>query len=263
MPSVLTPVVLAGVFGLLIGSFLNVVVYRVPRGESLVSPGSHCPTCGRPIAAYDNVPVVSWLLLRGRCRRCKAPISVRYPLVELVTGVLFAAVTARLVGDQAWAVPAYLFFTAMGVALALIDIDVKRLPDVMTLPSYPVMGVLLLLPAIASSAWGTYGLAWAYAAAMFLFYVVLRVIYPGGMGMGDVKYSGVVGLALGWFGWRVLIVGGFTAFLLGGVLGALLMLAGRAGRKSRVPFGPFMIAGALVGVLWGADIASWYSGLLG
>src|SRR3954447_26801825 len=134
-------VVVAGVFGLLIGSFLNVVVWRVPRGESVVSPPSHCPSCDMPIAPRDNIPVLSWVLLRGRCRSCGARISSRYPLVELLTGILFAGLAAWF-GPVAQ-LPAFLYLAAVGVALALIDLDLKRLPDVLTLPSYPV-GLALL-----------------------------------------------------------------------------------------------------------------------
>ena len=211
VPTVLPLVVLAGVLGLAVGSFLNVVIYRVPRGESLVKPRSHCPGCNRPIAPYDNIPLLSWLLLRGRCRQCHEPISVRYPAVELLTGILFAAVTARLLDDQPWAVPAYLFFAAVGVALAGIDLDVQRLPDVLTLPSYPAMAVLLLLPAIADDQWSWYLRAALGGVALFAFYFVLLFVYPAGMGFGDVKFSGVVGIALTWFGWPVLAVGGFLA----------------------------------------------------
>lgn len=256
-------VVLACVLGLAVGSFLNVVIYRVPRGESLVRPSSHCPACNQPIAPYDNIPVVSWLLLRGRCRRCGERISARYPAVELLTAVLFGAMAARLANEQAWSIPAYLYFAAIGVALAAIDLDVKRLPDVLTLPSYAVMGGLLLLPTIAYGEWSVYAQAWLFGLALFAFYFLLMMLKPGNMGFGDVKFSGVVGLALGWFGWRVLLVGGFMAFLIGGIVGIALMVAGRAGRKSKVPFGPFMIAGAFIGVLWGPQIADWYTGLLG
>src|SRR3954451_16420393 len=140
-------VVVAGVFGLLIGAFLNVVVWRVPRGESVVHPPSHCPACDAPIAPRDNIPLLSWLLLRGRCRSCGAPISARYPLVELLTAVLFAGLAAWF-GPVAQ-LPAFLYLAAVGVALALIDLDVKRLPDVLTLPSY---GVGLVLLGIASGA---------------------------------------------------------------------------------------------------------------
>lgn len=256
-------IVVSGVLGLIVGSFLNVVIYRVPRGESVVHPRSRCPGCGQQIPGYDNIPVVSWLLLRGHCRQCQEPISVRYPAVELLTGLLFAAVTARLVDDQPWAVPAYLFFTAIGIALAGIDLDVKRLPDVLTLPSYAVMGALLLLPAIAEGQWSWYLRAGLGGLALFVFYFALMVTYPSGMGFGDVKFSGVVGIALTWFGWPVLAVGGFLGFMFGGVVGGALMVVGRAGRKSKVPFGPFMIAGGLVGVLFGHQIADWYVDLLG
>ena len=183
--------------------------------------------------------------------------------MELLTAVLFGVMAARLANEQAWSIPAYLYFAAIGVALAAIDLDVKRLPDVLTLPSYPVMGVLLLIPTIAYGEWSAYAQAWLFGLALFAFYFLLMMLKPGAMGFGDVKFSGVVGLALGWFGWRVLLVGGFMGFLIGGIVGIALMVAGRAGRKSKVPFGPFMIAGAFVGVLWGPQIADWYGGLLG
>ncbi len=133
-------IVFTGLLGLLIGSFLNVVAYRVPRGESLVTPASHCPSCEHPIRPWHNVPVLGWLLLRGRCADCGTRISPRYPLVELGTGVAFAAVAARLLQlDLGSAVPAYLYFTAVGIALALIDLDCRRLPNALVLPSYPVL----------------------------------------------------------------------------------------------------------------------------
>ncbi|HZX04955.1 prepilin peptidase, partial [Kribbella sp.] len=131
--------VVAGVLGLAVGSFLNVVVYRVPRGESVVSPPSHCPRCSQPVRNRHNVPVAGWVMLRGRCADCRLPINVRYPLVELATGLLFAAVAVRL-GSVA-ALPAYLWFVGAGVALALIDLDVRRLPNAIVLPSYPVLAV--------------------------------------------------------------------------------------------------------------------------
>ena len=129
------------VLGLIIGSFLNVVIWRVPRGESVVSPPSHCPRCDAPIKPFDNVPVLSWLLLRGACRNCGERISARYPAVELLTGAVFAAMALRLGYD--WALPAFLYLGAVCVALALIDLDTRKLPNVLTLPSY-VVGVVLL-----------------------------------------------------------------------------------------------------------------------
>ena len=245
--------------GLLIGSFLNVVIWRVPRGESVVSPPSACPACGTAIRPRDNVPVAGWLLLKGKCRDCAEPISARYPLVELGTGVLFAVMALRFGLDPV--LPAYLYLAAVGLALALIDIDVKRLPDVLTLPSYPVVGVLLGIAALAGSDSGDFVRAVLGGAAMFAFYFALCFAYPAGMGFGDVKLSGVLGLATAWVGWGAWAVGLFGGFLFGGLWGIALILAKRGGRKSKVPFGPFMLAGALVGVLAGQDLFDGYLSL--
>lgn len=250
-----------GIIGLLIGSFLNVVIYRVPAGESVVSPPSHCPGCDTPIAPRDNIPVLSWILLRGRCRTCGAPISVRYPLVELLTGLLFGLMAWRF--GLSWELPAFLYLVAVGVALSAIDLDTRRLPNVLTLPSYVVAGLLLLLPAWLDSRWDDYGRALAGAAILFGLYFLLALIYPAGMGFGDVKLAGVLGMYLGWLGWGVLLVGGFLGFLLGAVVGVALMVVKRAGRRSALPFGPFMVAGALLGIVVGQPIFDWYLNLIG
>lgn len=252
---------LAALLGLLVGSFLNVVIYRVPRGESVVRPRSRCPGCGYELSWYDNVPVLSWLLLRGRCRRCQAPISARYPLVEALTAVVFGLLAWKF--GATWQLPAFLYLGAVGVALAFIDLDTKRLPDVLTLPSYVVGGALLLLPAVADGSWSAYLRAWLGALALFGFYFLLAFIYPAGMGFGDVKLAGVLGLYLAWLGWGVLVVGGFLGFLLGGLIGGALMIVRRAGRKSKIPFGPFMILGAFLALWIGQPIADWYAGILG
>lgn len=253
--------VLLAVVGLLIGSFLNVVIARVPAGESVVSPRSRCPRCGTEISARDNIPVLSWLLLRGRCRSCAEPISVRYPLVELGHAALWLIMLAAF--GWTWELPAYLYLASVGLALAVIDLDTKRLPDPLTLPSYLVMGLLLLLPAVADGDWSAYLRAWLAAAALFAFYFLLLLVYPGGMGFGDVKLAGVLGMALGWLGWGVLLVGGFLGFFLGAVVGGGLMLVRRAGRKSKIPFGPFMLLGTLIGVLWGQQLWDAYVSAMG
>lgn len=248
--------ILAGVLGLIIGSFLNVVVWRVPRGESIAHPPSHCPACGADVRPRDNVPVVSWLLLRGRCRDCKAPISARYPLVELATAVVFVVLAARIGLEPA--LPAFLYLGAIGVALALIDLDVKRLPNAIVLPSYGVAAVLLGVAAVFGSDWSSYLRAGLGMAALFGFYFVLALVYPAGMGFGDVKLAGVLGAYLGWLGWAEVVTGAFLGFLFGGVVGLALMAVRRAGRKSQIPFGPFMLAGALVAILWGNALADLY-----
>jgi len=246
--------------GLLIGSFLNVVVHRVPRGESVVRPASRCPGCGSRIRARDNVPVVSWLLLRGRCRDCGTGISVRYPAVELLAAAVFALLGWRV--GLTWQLPAFLYLGAVGVALALIDLDIKRLPNALVLPSYPVALVLLALPAVVDGRWDAYVRALAGGAVLFGGFYLLAVAKPGGMGFGDVKLSGVIGLYLGWLGWGPLAVGAFLGFLLGGAWGLALIAVGRAGRRTALPYGPFLLTGALIGVLCGAGLADAYAGLL-
>lgn len=244
------------VSGLLVGSFLNVVIWRVPRGESIVSPPSRCPGCERRVRPRDNIPVISWLMLRGRCRHCQAAISRRYPAVEVLTALVFATLGA-VIGPR-WDLPAFLYLGAAGVALASIDLDVKRLPNVIVLPSYVVAAALLALPAVLNGQSDDYLRAAAGAALLFGVYFALVLVYPAGMGSGDVKLAGVLGAYLAWLGWGPWGVGAFAGFLFGGLLGGLLMLAGRANRKSAIPFGPFMLAGALLGILFGHDLASLY-----
>jgi len=161
----------------------------------------------------------------------------------------------------AWELPAYLYLAAVGVALAAIDLDTKRLPDVLTLPSYLVGAGLLLLPAVAEGRWDDWFRALAGAAALFAAYFALAFVYPAGMGFGDVKLAGVLGLYLGWLSWGAVALGGFLGFLLGAAGGLILMAASKAGRKTKVPFGPFMIAGALLTILFGAPIVDWYAGI--
>ena len=264
----------AALLGLAIGSFLNVVVYRVPAGRSL-TPDSACPKCGTAIRRRDNIPVVSWLLLRGKCRGCAQPISARYPLVEAGTAVAFVLVALRFgppALDSATAqdavaawleLVAFLVLTAVSIALALIDLDTRRLPNVIILPTL-LAGILLLgtaalvrgdLQALAGAAIG--------GAGLFALYLILALVRPGGMGMGDVKLAAVLGLYLGFLGWGNLLVGAFAAFLFGAVFGLLLMALRRAGRKSAIPFGPWMILGAWLGVFAGEYLARGYFGAVG
>ena len=254
-------IVVASLLGLFVGSFLNVVIYRVPRGESVVRPRSRCPGCGTQLAEYDNIPVVSWLALRGRCRTCRTPISARYPIVEALTAAVFGLFAAHF--GWVWVLPAFLYLGAAGIALAAIDIDTKRLPDRIVLPSYGVAAVLLGAAAALDHDWHAAVRVGASGLALWAFYLALVVIYPKGMGWGDVKLDGVLGMYLGWLGWGSLVVGGFLGFLLGGVVGAALMLSGRAGRKTKIPYGPYMIAGTFLAVFWGQPISDWYTGILG
>lgn len=252
-------VALGAVLGLVVGSFLNVVVHRVPRSMSVVRPRSACPSCGARIAWYDNLPVVSWLVLRGRCRRCGARVSPRYLVVEVLTAALFALVTLRLAEtDMLEAAPAYLYVTAIGIALSFIDAEHHRLPDAIVLPSYVVLAVLLGFASTVSGEWGRLLAAAAGGAGLWLLYFALALVKTGGMGFGDVKLAGLLGMVLGWAGWGSLAVGAFGAFLVGGLVAVALLLAGRAERRTRIPFGPWMVVGAFAGMLVGEALWSAY-----
>jgi leader peptidase (prepilin peptidase) / N-methyltransferase len=265
----------AGLFGIAIGSFLNVVIYRVPIGKSVVYPASACPNCGSEIHAYDNVPLVSWMVLRGKCRNCSEPISARYPLVELGTGLLFFLVSLPLAAQLAAVQPtsatiasgltlvAYLYLAAVSVALAFIDIEHHRLPDRIVLPSYAVGALLLGGAAIVEGDPSALARAGIGLAAMFLGYFALSVIWKGGMGFGDVKLAGVLGLYLGFSGWGALAVGALIAFFLGGIYGGVLILLRKQDRKSGIPFGPWMLLGAWIGILFGNLIWNDYLSLFG
>jgi leader peptidase (prepilin peptidase)/N-methyltransferase len=249
-------IVLCALLGLAIGSFLNVVIWRVPRGESVVRPPSACPRCGNQIRNRDNVPLLGWLLLRGRCRDCGEPISARYPLVEAGTAVLFVAMALRFGFDSE--LPAYLYLCAVGVALAMIDLDVQRLPDALTLPSYAVVAVLLGLSALQHGDGSRLLRALIGALLLGGFYFAVWFVYPKGMGFGDVKLAPTLGAYLGWLGYGVLAVGAFLGFLFGGLVGVGIVLFKEGGRKTKVPFGPFMITGTLVAVLVGRQLADAY-----
>lgn len=263
----------SGLIGVLIGSFLNVVIHRVPAGVSVVRPRSSCPNCSSAIRSIDNVPVVSWLLLGGRCRDCRTPISPRYPLVELATGLLFALVALWTVsglpsmpvadGASVLLVLAFLYLMAISVALTMIDLDTHRLPNAIVLPAYPVMLVLLTSASALSGDWGALLRAVSGMVALAAAYLLLAVAVPGGMGFGDVKLAGVIGLALAYLGWGPLAVGSFGAFLLGGTFAIVLVVTRRAGRRSGIPFGPWMVGGAWIGIFFGAGIWNSYLALIG
>ncbi|MFT4029924.1 MAG: prepilin peptidase [Protaetiibacter sp.] len=264
-----------GVTGLSIGSFLNVVVYRVPRGFSIVRPASACPGCGSEIRARDNVPVLSWLLLGRRCRVCRIPISARYPMVEVLTALafvlvalLFAPAIVRADGAAATTgaalqLVAYLVLAAVSIALSAIDLELRRLPNPIVLTAF-VAGVLLLVPAALLSGQPQLLVsAGVGAAASFIFYLLLALIGPGGMGMGDVKLAGVLGLYLGALGWAPLLVGVGAAFVVGAVAGAVVLVMRRSMRDRSLPFGPWMFLGAWIGIIGGESIASGYLRFVG
>jgi len=239
----------AAVVGAIFGSFLNVVAYRLPRGESLSRPRSRCPQCQTAIRPYDNVPVLSWLALRGRCRDCRAPISARYPLVEAVTGLLCALVVMAK-GPDVDALPG-LVLVLLLVPITLIDLDHQIIPNKLTL-----LGAIVALPLVylADSGALVEHLIAGAAGAMFFFLALLA--YPRGMGMGDVKLAGVLGLFLG----AAVAPAIFIALVCGTLVGvAVMAVKGAAeGRKTKVPFGPFLAFGAVVALFAGDAMVDWY-----
>jgi leader peptidase (prepilin peptidase)/N-methyltransferase len=265
----------AGVTGLSIGSFLNVVVYRVPRGGSIVRPASACPGCGSEIRARDNVPVLSWLLLRRRCRDCRTSISARYPLIELLTGITFvlvalvfapaiaAATTGPEVAAASLQLVAYLALVAASIALSSIDLELRRLPNPIVLTAF-IVGLVTLVPAILLAGQPERLVsAGVGGAASFAFYLALALVGRGGMGMGDVKLAGVLGLYLGALGWQQLVVGLLAAFVTGAIAGAITLVARRSLRDRSLPFGPWMFVGAWIGIIGGEAIAAGYLRMVG
>ena len=251
-------VVACFLFGLVIGSFLNVVIHRVPAGESIVTPRSRCPGCGTQIQERDNVPVISWLLLRGKCRHCNAAISPRYPIVEFLTGLLFAAVAWRL--GVSWDLPAFLVFTAGLVALSGIDLDTFLLPKKVFYPFLFSSGALLATAGIIERDWQ--GLQEAAIGGVLAFIVLgaIHFAYPKGMGFGDVRLVALLGLFLGWLELGAVAVGLFLGFMLGSIVGVGLMVLGRRGRKDRIPFGPFLAAGAYLAIFVADPLLDLYLG---
>jgi len=249
MPAALLP---AAAFGLILGSFLNVVAWRLPSRMSLSLPASHCPSCETPIKPYDNVPVLSWLILRGRCRSCSEHISARYPIVEAMTAVLFAAVVAVHHADTAPMVLG-LVLVAFLVPIALIDLDHRLILNRLTLPA--AIAAIVLGTALDPGGQVERLIAGAAAGAVIGLPALLN---PKGMGLGDAKLVAVMGLYLG----AAVVPAIFIAFILGTVIGiAIIMRKGMSqGRKTAVPFGPFLALGAIVGILAGNELVSAYLG---
>jgi leader peptidase (prepilin peptidase)/N-methyltransferase len=272
-----TIAIVFGIFGALIGSFLNVVIYRIPAGKSIVAPPSSCSSCGARIRPFDNIPVLSWFILRGECRDCHARISARYPVVELGTAVFFAVValwvfwgeetsltsSSTALITQLLLLVAFLYLASVSMALALIDLDTHTLPNKIVLPAYPVAAVLLTAAALISNEPSRLVSAASGAAALFALYLILAIISPGGMGLGDVKLAGLLGLYLGYLGYGPLIVGAFGAVLLGGIFGLALLATRKAGRRSSIPFGPWMLLATWLALFFGDHVASGYLILFG
>jgi leader peptidase (prepilin peptidase)/N-methyltransferase len=258
------------VFGSAVGSFLNVVIHRVPAGRSVITPGSACGACGHEIRWYDNVPILSWLILRGKCRDCSAPISVRYPLIELAGAVFFGAVawrflpalgtTSEVVVD--WiALAAFQFLAAASIALAAIDLETRRLPNAIVAPTALVGLAALFATALLTGQWMPLLGAALGALAYGAFYAIPAFVRPDAMGMGDVKLAAVLGGYLGFLGIQYWLVGVIVGALVGGIVGVALLASGRRG--TTVALGPWLLVGAWVGIFAAPAIATAYLSLFG
>jgi leader peptidase (prepilin peptidase)/N-methyltransferase len=244
------------VFGLIIGSFLNVCIYRIPRELSIVSPASSCPNCKTPIRAWDNIPVISYLILAGKCRKCGEKISLRYPSVELLNGLMYAAVLYHF--GLGWHLPLLFALVSSLIVITFIDLDFQIIPDVITLP-----GMIIGLAAshfIMPDPFATYSLLGFVNSVIGLLaggvtFYLIAILSRGGMGGGDVKMMAMVGSFMGWEGvFLTTLVGSLTGSLIG--IG-LIIFKGK-GRKTKIPFGPFLALGSLVALFFGCMIVDWY-----
>jgi leader peptidase (prepilin peptidase)/N-methyltransferase len=243
----------AFVFGLAIGSFMTVVAARVPAGESVVSPRSRCPHCGAEIRNRDNIPVLGWIMLRGRCHNCGERISARYPLLELSTAILMAA--PFFVYDSVWVACGVSALLALMPVISVIDLEHRIIPNRIVYPALIAFPIYLVVANLFGAPVDLVRMVIGFAAYGGILFVVALI--SRGMGMGDVKLAALIGLVLGSLSLGQVAVAAGAAIILGAI-GAVAALARGAGRKGAIPFGPFLAAGAVVAALWGVQLADWY-----
>jgi leader peptidase (prepilin peptidase) / N-methyltransferase len=245
-----------GLFGLLIGSFANVVIYRVPAGRSIVKPPSGCMTCGARLRSFDNIPVISWVLLRGRCRACKAPISSRYPAVEALVGLIFAGIGWRF--GLSWTGVGEALLAAGLVTLAFIDFDHMLLPKRVVYATLTAVAVAFVAGSVTGSQWHRLMVAAISALVPWALFFAINFIAPRALGFGDVRLALLIGFGLGWLGAAYAFLAFIVASVVGSLVGVALIAMGKAGRRTQVPFGTFLAVGAVVAALAGAPVVNWY-----
>jgi len=259
----LIPYLIVSLFGLIVGSFLNVCIYRIPRGLSIIIPSSRCPSCNTPIKPWDNIPIVSYILLGGKCRFCKAKISFRYPLVELLNAIMYALILWRF--DFGWHTVIYFVFSSSLIVITFIDLDFQIIPDKITLSGIPIgflVGSFLLPdPFARSSLLGMKESLIGMATGFGLFYLIAligsAIFKKEALGGGDVKMMAMVGALMGW---KTVLLTTFLGSLTGSIVGVLLMVLKGKDRKAQLPFGPFLALGTIITLFYGQEILSWYLG---
>lgn len=260
VPAGVAAAVVLGLFGLMVGSFANVVIYRVPAGRSIVKPPSACTACDAPVRPWDNVPVISWFVLRGRCRNCGACISPRYVIVEALMGVIFATVGLRF--GISWTGVGEAVLAAGLVALGFIDLDHLLLPRRVVYVTLAAVAAIFVAGAAVGDEWHRLLIAALSGIVPWALFFTINFVSPKAMGFGDVRLALLMGFGLGWLNAEYAFLGFVVASFLGSIVGVALMLMGRAGRKTPIPFGTFLASGAILAALAGAPVVSWYSGLV-
>ena len=261
--SSIVPSVIVFLFGLVVGSFLNVCIYRIPRGISIIVPSSRCPSCNNPIKPQDNIPLLSYIMLRGRCRFCKARISMRYPLVEFLNSVFYVALLWRF--GFGWHTFVYFVFSSVLIVIAFIDLDFQIIPDRITLSGIPlgfIAGSLILTdPFSRSSLLGMKNSLIGMVSGFVAFYLIAlagsAILKKEALGGGDIKMMAMVGAVMGW---KAVILSTFIGSLVGSVVGIFLMVLEGKNRHAKIPFGPFLALGALFTLFFGQDMLFWYLG---
>ena len=247
--------VLIFILGLIVGSFSNVCIYRIPKNESIIFPASHCPKCNSPIKPVDNIPLISYILLKGRCRNCKSKISIQYPIVELLTGLIYLIIS--LIYGLSVQTLIYIILSSALIIIAFIDLNEEIVPDVISLPGIVIGFIISFFVTYISFINSALGILAGGGIILIIGLAGSVIFKKEAMGGGDVKLAAMIGAFLGW---KYIIVSLFLGFFLGAVTGIILILSKIKSREDLVPFGPFIVLGSFVTILWGEKIISWYLG---
>jgi len=249
-------VILIFILGLIVGSFSNVCIYRIPRNESIIYPASHCPKCRTKIKPVDNIPILSYILLKGRCRNCESRISIQYPVVELLTGLIYVII--YMIYGLSIQSLIYIILSSALIIIAFIDLNKQIVPDVISLPGIIIGLVLSFFVPYISFINSALGAVVGGGIILIIGLVGSAIFKKEAMGGGDIKLAAMIGAFLGW---RYIVISLFLGFFLGALAGIFLVLSKIKSREDMVPFGPFIVLGSLITLLWGEKILTWYIGI--